>query len=104
MTRAERLAKAELTARLSLEKHRKHLAQVQAAQRATERETLARRRVRVGHLVEQAGLLQWDDSTLQHLFAGLAALLDCTNPVAVLSSLLENKAPRKEAVCHPGAL
>jgi hypothetical protein len=90
MTRAERLAQTEVRARARLDADRTRLKQVQAQQRDAERQALHRRRVRVGKLVEDAGLFGLDDATLTALFALLTPLVDAPDPVALLASLLSD--------------
>ena len=90
MTRAERLAQTEARARAKLEAQRKQLAQVQAAQREEERKALHRRRMLVGKLAEDAGLLALEDTMLAVLFARLTPLVAAAEPVVALEVLLRD--------------
>lgn len=90
MTRAERLAQTEARARAKLEAQRKQLAQVQAAQREEDRKALHRRRLQVGKLAEDAGLLALEDTTLAALFARLTPLAIAADPIAALDALLRD--------------
>ena len=56
--------------------------------RLEEKKARTRRRHAVGDLAERAGLFAWDNGTLAELFALLARLTPCPNPVAVLEGVL----------------
>lgn len=92
MTRDERLAIAEERARRQLATQQRRLAHIQAQQREDERKALTRRRQQVGKLADKAGLLGWDDTTLDQLFVLLGTLRDVPHPVAVLEGLLSEVA------------
>jgi hypothetical protein len=99
MTRSERLAKAEASAKEALEAERQKVRKIQAAMAVEARKATAKRRSQVGTLADEAGLLQWDDPTLAGLFAALGILAACPHPVAVLEGLLsEVERPPMEEV------
>ena len=98
MTRSERLEKAAARALARLEVQRKALTQIQSAQSAEEKKALTKRRLQVGTLADQAGLLVLDDVTLAVLFSLMATLLDAPDPVAVLEGLLTDVGD------HPGTV
>ena len=95
-TRAERLDRAAARALARLEVQRKALTQIQAAQYAEEKKALTKRRLQVGTLADQAGLLVLDDVTLAVLFSLVATLLDAPDPVGLLEGLLTDVGE------HPG--
>ena len=80
--RREQRLKDDLAAR------KRQLAQVQAQNRAQARKDLTRRRLCVGALADEAGLLVLDDVTLARLFRLLSPLTQLPRPDAVLESLL----------------
>jgi hypothetical protein len=84
------LAQTEARARAKLDADRSRLKQVPAHQRDAERQALHHRRVRVGKLVEDAGLFALDDATLAGLFARLTLLVEAPAPLALLASLLRD--------------
>jgi hypothetical protein len=88
MTREERAARRAQRLKEEVDAKRRSLAQAEARHRAEARASHARRRQRVGTLADDAGLLDWDDTTLAGLFQVLARLHDTPDPVAVLESLL----------------
>jgi hypothetical protein len=90
MTRAERFAQQEARAKARLETQRKQLAHVQAQRRQAEQQDRTRRWLRVGQLVDQAGLFVLDDATLAALFRSLATLADSPNPCGVVDGLLHD--------------
>jgi hypothetical protein len=90
MTRAERLERAAARAKAALETQRKALAKIQAAQEEEEKKARTKRRLHVGMLADQAGLLVLDDVTLAVLFSLVATLLDAPDPVALLDGLLSD--------------
>jgi hypothetical protein len=101
MTRQQRLATKEAALHQHLKDQqaalytqlaatRKHIAQVQSAQRAEERKARTKREAHIGHLAAQAGLLAWDDATLANAFAFLAELSQAPNPVALLDVVLRD--------------
>ena len=88
MTRTERAALRAQRLKEELAATNRQLAQLQAKHRAVERAERHKRRVHVGLLAEQAGLLVWEDATLARLFALLHPLTQVPDPVAVLDALL----------------
>ncbi len=99
MTRTERAALREQRLKEELEAKRRELAQVEAHNRATERTRRNKRRLHVGLLADQTGLLVWDDATLARLLALLSPLTQMPHPEAVLESLLADpERPALEAV------
>jgi hypothetical protein len=98
-TRAERAAqkivalkqaKADRILALKQEKTDKNkaIAQQAAIVREAHRKLRDKRRYLVGKLADEAGLFGWDDATLTGLFQMLRVLMDTSDPVAVLESLL----------------
>jgi hypothetical protein len=69
------------------------IAHARAVQREADRQTLNKRRYRVGALADTAGLFVWEDDTLANLFHLLALLADTPDPVKVLDSLLTDFDP-----------
>ena len=90
MTRTERLAKAEASAKEELARQRERLAKVQARQREDARKALTKRRLLVGEMVLDTPLASLDDQVLQGLFQVLAALVAVPDPVALLEGLLSD--------------
>jgi hypothetical protein len=90
MTRAERFAHQEARAKARLETQRKQLAHVQAQRRQAEQKDCAQRWLRVGQLVDQAGLFALDDATLAAVFRSLAPLADSPDPCAVVDGWLHD--------------
>jgi hypothetical protein len=88
MTREERAVQREQRLKDALAAARRDRAKLEAQQRAAARVVRAKRRQRVGTLADEAGLLEWDDTTLFALFQSLARLHETTDPVAVLEGLL----------------
>lgn len=97
MTREERLQKQREDVLLRLKADRQMLERIEGDIRAADRQALHRRQLAVGKLAQQAGLLAWEDATLEQLFGALATLLDTPNPVAVLEGYLVG------ASCAPSA-
>lgn len=62
--------------------------QAEAVKRLEDKKALSRRRHAVGDLAERRGLFVWDNAVLDELFALLATLAPCPNPVAMLAGLL----------------
>jgi hypothetical protein len=89
-SREQRLAQAADAARLKMETQRKHLAAIQAQQKAAAKKLRDRRRYRVGAMADEAGLLVWSDADLAAVCAVLAQLKDVPHPAAVLEALLED--------------
>ncbi len=105
MTRTERLAKAEASAKEELARQRERLAKVQARQREDARKARDKRRYQVGSFADEAGLLSWDNATIAALFALVATLRDVPNPVGVLEGLLcETVSPVPVAVEESAAV
>jgi hypothetical protein len=90
MTRAERFAHQEARAKARLETQRQQLAHVQAQRRQAEQKDRAQRWLRVGQLVDQAGLFALDDAILAAVFRSLASLADSPDPCGVLDGLLHD--------------
>jgi len=90
VTRTERLAKAEASAKEELARQRERLAKVQARQREDARKALTKRRLLVGQMVLDTPLASLDDQVLQGLVQVLATLVDVPDPVARLAGLLRN--------------
>jgi hypothetical protein len=88
MTRAERLAQAEVRAQARLDAQKRQLAQVHARRHAEEQKALRKRRMQVGTVVEQSGLFVLDDTTLAALFQALARVVNTPNPAALVEGLL----------------
>jgi hypothetical protein len=89
-SRDERLAQAEASTRRKMETQRKHLAAIQAQQRAEAKKARDRRRYEVGQLADEAGLAELDDAVLRPLFGLLSTIASVPNPVALLESLLHD--------------
>lgn len=62
--------------------------QAEAVKRLEDKKATGRRRHAVGDLAERRGLFGWENAVLDELFALLATLAPCPNPVAVLEGLL----------------
>jgi uncharacterized membrane protein YccC len=92
MTRAETLARAKAAIREQLEADQQRLKQILASEREEARKARTKRRMAVGTLADDAGLLDWEDATLRQLFALLARLKDAPHPVAVLEGVLADGA------------
>lgn len=88
MTRAEKAAQREQRLKEQLESARRQRTQLEAQERAAIRAALHRRHTRVGAMADAAGLLAWDDGTIEQLFQVLARLRDAPDPVKVLDALL----------------
>jgi hypothetical protein len=90
MTRAERFTQQEARAKARLDAQRAQLAHVQAQRRQAEQQDRTRRWLRVGQLVDQAGLFVLDDATLAAVFRSLAPLADSPDPCGVLDGLVHD--------------
>jgi hypothetical protein len=73
-----------------LEGARRRLRRTTQKIRALEEEARHARQAQVGKLADEAGLLLWSDADLAGIFAAVALLAACPNPVAVLEGLLCN--------------
>ena len=88
LTRQERLDKAEAAAKAKIEEEKRKLAAVQSAQREEQRTALAKRRLQVGSLADEAGLLRLDDDLLREMFALLHQLAQHHDPHGTLAACL----------------
>lgn len=88
MTRAEKAAEREQRLKAQLDAARRSRTQLEAQERARLRAMQHRRHIRVGILADEAGLLGWEDGTIDQLFQVLARLRAATDPVKVLDAAL----------------
>jgi len=88
MTKEERLALAAERTQSQITTKQRRLSSIQAQQREDARKKLERRRHWAGTRADKAGLLAWDDTTLDQLFVLLGTLRGVEAPVAVLEGLL----------------
>lgn len=88
MTRVEKLKEQKQRHEERLRQARLQLSATRREITAQEEKARATRRRKVGVLAEEAGLFDWEDTTLSSLFAQLATLKHTPDPVAVLEGLL----------------
>jgi hypothetical protein len=88
MTRTERRAHQEARAKARLVARRKQLAHVQAQRRQAEQQDRTRRWLRVGQLVDQAGLFAMTDHALATVVTLIGRLALRSEVVAPLEALV----------------
>ena len=90
MTRTERRAHQDARAKARLEAPRAQRAHVQAQRRQAEQQDRAKRWLRVGQLVDQAGLFAMTDHDLATVFTLIGRLALRSEPVAPLEALVRS--------------